>query len=278
MKLLQALYQIHSPSGNEDAMIKFVRDYTLNHVLDTRVDVDFWGNIYITKGCGTGGYPTLCCHLDQIQELHSADFKVVQEGDKLYGYSEANKRREGLGADDKNGIWVCLRCLEKCPKLKIFMGVMEEKGSIGARLASMSFFHNSLYVVEVDSMGSNIVKHVLKEIPCCSEVFLRALEIEKHGFKVVPGKGTDILALKRNGLEVSCINVAVGYYHPHRNDEYTVMTDLQKSLDYVLFIVSHLTQQFPHAYREKANILYSLVVRIKYICKAFLLRKGRLFF
>lgn len=73
---------------------------------------------YVVKGEGLKvkdkelkGYPTLACHLDQVQELHSDDFCVKEEDGTLYGWSEKNQRREGLGADDKNGIWVCLRCL-----------------------------------------------------------------------------------------------------------------------------------------------------------------------
>lgn len=76
-----------------------------------------------------------------------------QEGDKLYGWSELNQRNEGLGADDKNGIWVCLRCLEECPHLKVFMAVGEEKGCIGSNHADMSFFADSLYVLEPDCKG-----------------------------------------------------------------------------------------------------------------------------
>jgi len=253
MKLLQELYQIHSPSGKEYPLVAFVCQYVKEHIPEAQVRLDSWGNIYITKGDAPKGYPTLCCHLDQVQKLHSDDFKVVQTPEMIYGYSEANKRREGLGADDKNGVWICLRCLEECPCLKIFMAVMEEKGMFGSKNADMSFFDDSLYVIEPDSPEGSNVKHDLREIPCSSEDFIHAAAPEEHGFKVVAGKGTDLLALKMNGLQVSCMNVAAGYYHPHKDDEYTLIADLLQSLDYVKFIVSNISQRFPHTYQTETQ-------------------------
>lgn len=116
-------------------MICFIREYIRQHVPKADVQMDSWGNLYIQKGEGAG-YPILACHLDQVQELHSDDFSVKEENGTLYGWSEKNQQREGLGADDKNGIWVCLRCLEECPNLKVFMAVGEEKGCIGSNHAT----------------------------------------------------------------------------------------------------------------------------------------------
>ena len=154
MELLKQLYCIHSPFYREWPMICFIREYIGEHVPEAEVQMDSWGNLYIKKG-KSAGYPTLVCHLDQVQQLHSEDFEVRQEGDKLYGWSELNQRNEGLGADDKNGIWVGLRCLEECPHLKVFMAVGEEKGCIGSNHADMSFFADSLYVLE-DWISSNL--------------------------------------------------------------------------------------------------------------------------
>ena len=130
MELLKQLYCIHSPFYKEWPMICFIREYIRQHVPEAEVQMDSWGNLYIRKCADSSlftlhsslptGYPTLACHLDQVQELHSEDFCVKEENGTLYGWSEKNQRREGLGADDKNGIWVCLRCLEECPHLKVF--------------------------------------------------------------------------------------------------------------------------------------------------------------
>ena len=58
--------------------------------------MDSLGNLYVTKGKVGVGYPTLACHLDLVQKIHSDDFEVRQKGDKRYGWSEKNRQCEGL--------------------------------------------------------------------------------------------------------------------------------------------------------------------------------------
>ena len=72
--LLSLLYSIHSSTGEEWDLICFVRKYLAEHVPSADVKMDGWGNLYVTKG--DGPYPTLACHLDQVQTLHSDDFEV----------------------------------------------------------------------------------------------------------------------------------------------------------------------------------------------------------
>ena len=246
--LLTKLYAIHSPSGNEWEMICFVRQWVADQVPEASLRMDSWGNLYITKGEAGEGYPTLACHLDQVQTLHSDDFEVREEEGKLYGWSEKNQQREGLGADDKNGIYVCLRCLKDCPRLKVFMAVGEEKGCIGSNRADMAFFADSLYVIEPDRRGGEEPSVVLRGIPCASEGFVEALQLEANGYILGEGMTSDILALTLNGVDVSCINLPAGYHNPHKDDEYTVVEELEHCLAFVRHTVENLREKFPHYY------------------------------
>jgi len=246
--LLRDLYAIHSPTGNEWEMICFVRQWLAEQVPEALLRMDAWGNLYITKGEAGTGYPTLACHLDQVQTLHSEDFEVREEEGKLYGWSEKNQQREGLGADDKNGIYVCLRCLKECPHLKVFMAVGEEKGCIGSCRADMAFFADSLYVLESDRGGGEEPSVVLRGIPCASDDFVAALQLDANGYTLAGGKTSDILALTFNGIGVSCINLPAGYHNPHKDDEYTVMEELERCLTFVRHTVENLRERYPHRY------------------------------
>ena len=263
MELLKQLYCIHSPFYREWPMICFIREYIRQHVPEAEVQMDSWGNLYVVKGEGLKvkdnelkGYPTLVCHLDQVQELHSDDFCVKEEDGTLYGWSEKNQQHEGLGADDKNGIWVCLRCLEECPHLKVFMAVGEEKGCIGSNHADMSFFADSLYVLEPDCKGGEEIHTNLKGIPCASPDFEQTLletdsqlSIFNSQFKITPGKGSDIFALTLNGIGVSCANIPAGYHLPHKDDEYTVVAELEHTLAFIRHFVTTELRRFPHTYK-----------------------------
>ena len=267
MQLLRQLYAIHSPTGYEWSMIQFVREYISKHIPEAVVRFDKLGNLYITKGEAGVGYPTLACHLDQVQRLHSDDFEVREENGTLYGWSEQNQLREGLGADDKNGIWVCLRCLEECPRLKVFMAVGEEKGCIGSNRADMSFFKDSLYVLEPDCKGGEEIHTNLKGIPCASPEFEQILlesnsqfSIVNSQFTITPGKGSDIFALTLNDIEVSCANIPVGYHNPHKEDEYTIISELEHTHSFIRYFVTTEHRRFPHIYKtETQKIIESLV-------------------
>ena len=272
MDLLKQLYAIHSPSYYEWQMIQFVRSWIAGHVPEAEVRMDEWGNLYIKKDFNVNdndnlngnekGFPTLVCHLDQVQDVHSEDFCVKEENGTLYGWSEANQQREGLGADDKNGIWICLRCLEECPRLKVFMAVGEEKGCIGSNHADMSFFADSLYVLEPDCKGGEEIHTNLKGIPCASPEFEQTLlQFIIHNsssseatesitkFIISPGKGSDIFALTLSGIGVSCANIPCGYHLPHKDDEYTVIAELEHSLAYIRHFVTTEHRRFPHMYK-----------------------------
>lgn len=276
MELLKQLYTIHSPFYREWPMICFIHEYIRQHVPEADVQMDSWGNLYVVKGEGLKvkdnelkGYPTLVCHLDQVQELHSDDFCVKEEDGTLYGWSEKNQQREGLGADDKNGIWVCLRCLEECQHLKVFMAVGEEKGCIGSNHADMSFFADSLYVLEPDCKGGEEIHTNLKGIPCASPDFEQALldanaplgrrtlatigtqECSTFNvqYSITPGKGSDIFALTLNGIGVSCANIPAGYHLPHKDDEYTVIAELEHTLAFIQHFVTTERRRFPHTYK-----------------------------
>ena len=260
MQLLRQLYSIHSETGSEWPMIQFVRDYINKRVPEAKMRFDKLGNLYIAKGKPGVGYPTLVCHLDQVQKLHSVDFEVREEDEKLYGWSEQNERREGLGADDKNGIYICLRCLEECPQLKVFMAVGEEKGCIGSNRADMSFFSDSLYVLEPDCKGGKEIHTNLRGIPCASKEFEEVLQTEANGYIITDGKGSDILALTLNDIGVSCANIPAGYYQPHKDDEYTIVSELENTLRYIKSLLMHNHQRYPHHYKTETQRMIEMMM------------------
>lgn len=252
--LLCKLYYIHAETGHEWSMISFVREFIKEQIPEATVRMDKLGNLYITKGKASVGYPILACHMDQVQTLHSEDFEVRQEGDMLYGWSEQNQRHEGLGADDKNGIWISLCCLKKCPQLKVFMAVGEEKGCIGSNRCDLSFFADSLYVLEPDCKGGKEIHTNLRGIPCASPNFEEALQAEANGYTITDGKTSDILALTLNNIGVSCANIPAGYHNPHKDDEYTILSELEHTLAYIRHLVKTLIRRYPHEYKSETQL------------------------
>ena len=93
MKLLTKLYNIYSPTYGEREMSRFVQ----TKLYEMGVKFKMHGNqIYNLKK----DTPMISCHMDQVgwQPLE----KLTIKDNKITGDRQ-------IGADDKNGIWICLQ-------------------------------------------------------------------------------------------------------------------------------------------------------------------------
>ena len=121
MELLKALYAINSKSGNEIALKEFVRSSLSD--LDITIVEDELGNLFITKG-DVEAYPCIVAHLDEVHDVN--DRQIVVKGDMIYALNSKGKQ-VGLGADDKNGVWIAIQLLHQQPVLQVALFVGEEK-------------------------------------------------------------------------------------------------------------------------------------------------------
>ena len=246
MELLKQLYSIHSPSGKEKKMRKFLKDWIKTNVPEATCTTDAIGNLYVCKG-QSDTYPCIVSHIDQVQETHSRDFQAVETKDIIFGFSIKNIQMEGLGADDKNGIWICLQCLKKYKSLKCAFFVQEEVGCRGSSRADMSFFSDCRFVLQCDRRGGHdLIWNISGFTELCSKEFLSAIGYQEFGYKLQTGMMTDVEALKDNGLQVSAINISCGYYRPHTSQEYTVKSELLNCLAFVSHIIENTSAVFPH--------------------------------
>ena len=246
IQLLKRLYSIYSPSGKEQKMVKFLCSYIRQLSGDISVSKDKFGNLYVVKGKAEV-YPCLVSHIDQVSHCkHSKDFKAVETRDIIFGYSPKNRRFENLGADDKNGVFICLECLKKYDSMKVVFFREEETGCKGSSEAVMSFFDDVRFVIQPDRKGNSDLITNIGYSELCSEGFIEAIEPEKWGYMEENGLMTDILTLKEKGLGVSCINVSCGYYNAHTDEEITVKKDLLKCLRFIEHIIEDCTDTYPH--------------------------------
>lgn len=243
LELLISLYEIHSPSGGEKRMRKFIKKKAFEYGAD-HAEMDKHGNLFITKGIGD--YPCVVAHMDQVQKFHSKDFQCFVCGDTILGYSQSKKRQEGLGADDKNGIFVALECLRKFDNIKLAFFTEEECGTIGSSAADISFFDDCRFVVQCDRKGNSDFVNNIYSTSLCSKEFLHDTEMEKFGYTPHVGGLTDVYALSENYLEISCCNMSCGYYNPHTNEEVTSISDLERCRDFVFHIIDNCKKIYPH--------------------------------
>lgn len=246
MELLKSLYEIHSPSGNEKKLKRFIKKWVANNIEGVECTWDNAGNVYFTKGISET-YPVVVAHLDQVQKAHAKDFKAVITEDIVFGYSPSEKEYQGLGADDKNGLWIALKCLQTFDVIKVAFFVGEEIGCVGSSKCDMNFFADARFVVEPDRRGGNDLITEISGYDIASEAFLNSFDYASFGYKKTSGLMTDVLELTERGVGVACINMSCGYYNPHSDEEFTVISDLLNALDLVEHIITTCTDVYAHS-------------------------------
>ena len=235
MNKLIELYNINSPSMLEQDM-QFYITVELSKIRNVRFYSDKIGNIYAIKG-KSKRYPCIVSHMDEVHSINP-NKKVIygEDDDMIFGFDFVKNDFTGIGVDDKNGIWICLKALEILPTLKCVFFVGEEIGCVGSSKVSMNFFNNCRYVIQCDKRngGDFVTSTGFTEL--CDKEFYHACTPEKFGYKEATGIMTDVMILKQKGLNVACCNLSCGYYKPHCKDEYTLIPELENCLNFVLHI------------------------------------------
>lgn len=241
MELLKRLYAINSKSGSEAAIEELVRNELAD--VECTIEEDDFGNLFITKG-EAESYAGVTAHLDEVHEPVCRS--IVTEGDMVYGL-DAEGHRVGIGADDKNGLWVILKLLHIVPQLKAVLFVEEEKtmidgeevaGCRGSRACSLSAFDNVRYLLAIDRKGrADVVTTSKGGIVLCDKGLLPEAILAEYGYACVEGGRTDVTALRERGLTIPCCNISCGYYNAHKSDEYTLFSELEHTLRFVAALV-----------------------------------------
>lgn len=244
MQLLLELYRTHSASGHERAMVELIRRWVRDNVPAARVAEDH-RNLYITKG-RSATYPCLVAHTDQVQPPYPPGYAVVHSGNLVYAFDRATGLRCGLGADDKNGVWIALDCLARYPVLKCAFFWGEEIGCLGSRQAILPFFDDCRWVVQCDRRGNADFITDIGGRGLCSQRFIDDCDLTQHHYATCRGLSTDVGELKASGLRVSCANISCGYHDPHTDHEYTLLPGLHKCQRLVAHAIERLTDVYPH--------------------------------
>lgn len=259
--LLKQLFCIHSKSGKEGKIRKFIWNWVRQNVPNAKIVCDKPGNLYVIKG-KSETYPCIVAHMDQVQDKHSKDFIAYEADDIIIGFSPKHREMQSGGADDKCGIWIGLKCLQKFEALKLAFFVGEEIGCKGSGQAEMEFFSDCRFVIEPDRKGAEDLITQIGWTPLCSDDFLKDIGFKKFGYKETDGMMTDIEALKDNGLAISCINLSCGYYEPHRDTEFVYKPALSNCLAFIEHIIKTCTKVYPHvdmtSQYERENYYYDV--------------------
>lgn len=207
-----------------DSLFSYIQSYPL-------IAMDSYGNITVSNTKENADkVPVFCCHLDTVHseepqlELIHNDILMTMGGG-------------GVGGDDKCGIVACLELLQRVPCKCLFFRD-EESGCKGSRQFNAKSLKNNLFCIEIDRRGSSDLIFSASGGQMCSEEFQeRAKKAFPHG---TPAQGslTDVCVLR--DAEINMMYVSGGYYRPHSDKEYVVLSELQRNIDCLVVLANDI--------------------------------------
>ena len=204
-----------------------LKDFLYSILVGFGYDVTYADGYLFAKG----NVPVmLCAHMDTV---HKDPVEDIYMSDKGYIWSP-----QGIGGDDRCGIYTALMTIRNGIKPYILFTEDEEIGCIGAGYFADDINSgiiktddiNINFIIEVDRKGSNDSVYY----DCDNPEFEKF--IDTYGFKTEYGSCSDISEVAP-ALGVAAVNFSSGYYKAHTLSEYIILDELYDIVERVNKIV-----------------------------------------
>jgi hypothetical protein len=263
--LLNTILLLQNPSDNEAT--KAITIEAIMNIIPTKyfVGEDYEGNLLFDnrpRQKRDTPVPTIVAHLDQVHDYaRGMRLALIGNGhDKIVAYDYRN-RRVGTGGDDKCGVYVAVKMLMSNIPCRVIFTQDEEIGCVGARRVSVKWGELSSILLQADRRGNNdLIFHTNGIQVASRELTDRVLALpECAGMKPEYGSITDIGDLAEI-FGVSAFNISAGYYNAHMDNEWIVLSELEKCLTRVMAIATMIggeVQELPPTYSGYGKGKYS---------------------
>lgn len=169
----------------------------------------------------------LTAHMDTVHEVTVREF---HEEDGIL------KSPQGIGGDDRCGIYMILKLIEKGFKPYIVFCEDEEIGGVGSnkfvRTELIEELKDCKYFIELDRANSEDAVYY----DCGNKEFKEFIS-EVTGYKEAYGSFSDISHLSP-ACDRASVNLSCGYYKAHTTDEYVVLSEMENTINKVAELLS----------------------------------------
>lgn len=181
-----------------------------------------------------GQHVLLTAHMDTVHALPVKRVQTIAETDDIIVSSP-----QGIGGDDRCGIWVILDVLPRLIADGIRPAVLfcedEEIGGVGSGKFCRTEYIDELaqlkYLIELDRKGNNDAVYY-DDANTKFHKYIRQVT----GYKEAHGSFSDISHLCP-ACGVSGVNLSVGYYNAHHTDEYVRVAEMAHTADVVVDLI-----------------------------------------
>lgn len=178
--------------------------------------------------------PILSAHLDQVG-TNGKGYKYILTKDNYIKAYNKDYERTSLGADDKNGVWLILKLLEEGHTFNFIISEGEEVGRIGINKINLSGInYKTQYCIVLDRRGDSEILNKGSAGKYCSTLAQDLCNFLGERYEVASGLVSDTDTICKY---CECVNMSVGYYFPHTQEEYTdfeVLKEIKEDLSNIL--------------------------------------------
>lgn len=253
LEFLKEVLSVPTSSYKEELMIKYLENWLNENNIPYYVDE--FGNVYATKKTDLKEdefFPCVVSHTDTVHNISNINILEKPLPDSLNNIKLAltsvddNGNPNGIGGDDKCGVYICLRLLKELPNVKAAFFVSEEVGCKGSLNADANFFKDVGYAIQFDAPENWMITYTCMGVELFdmkSEFFNKCDNIltEKFNHKknYLRHPYTDVYALRKK-FDFACINISCGYYNYHRLTEYVIVDDVENAFDIGIKMINEL--------------------------------------
>ena len=192
----------------------------------------------------------LTAHMDTVHAVTCRNYKVGKTTDgELAVYSD-----DGIGGDDRCGIYMILRVLKDGFRPSILFCEDEEVGGVGSNKFCKSKWIDDLkkmrYLIELDRANANDVVFY----DCGNKDFIKFIT-KTTGYKEAIGSFSDISHLSP-ACDVASVNISCGYYKAHTTNEFVVISEMENSIEVVEKLLKTECKQYDFQEIERWSSRY----------------------
>lgn len=174
----------------------------------------------------------LVAHMDTVHKMTAKTICYSKDGNIIMS-------PEGIGGDDRAGIYMILQIIKK-HRCHVLFCEDEETGGIGAQEFAGSNIRPEInYMVELDRRGSNDAVFY----DCDNREFTEF--VTGFGFEENMGSFSDI-SVVAPALKIAAVNISAGYYCEHSRHEYVDLRVIEKNIGLVGRMVSSPSEKFEY--------------------------------
>ena len=230
MKDLLKLYSFESvhETPDEKALADWLDTWLLTH--DVKYVRD-GNNFYKLDEVDT---PILSAHLDQVKTNGKAEHFILTPEQHIEAYN-ADWERTSLGGDDKNGVWIILKMIERNVPINFIISAGEEVGCVGIKhLDTTGVLDNianlgQVWCIVLDRRNGNDVLDSGSGSTYCKTLAQDICNYLKD-MSVTSGSVSDTATICEH---CESVNMSVAYEAPHTAKEHTDWNRLQTICGYV---------------------------------------------